>query len=139
MDHSDRAPWRNQAPVSDVRRFADPSLLTPGSARTGRRPCPPRISGKIHRTNRRRSSPRSAGRPDCLDMFFQPGIEAGLLRALPVVSRAAFQLGDLVAEVGVELLFAPDASAYKGVRTVGVRHPFGKPQSARILLLRIVY
>src|SRR5260370_21942364 len=70
---------------------------------------------------------------------FQPGIEAGLLRALPAVGGAAFQLGNLLAEVRVESLFAPNSAAHQSVGTVRVRHALSKPQSARVLLFRIVH
>src|SRR5258708_623690 len=72
-------------------------------------------------------------------VFCQPGIKAGLFRALPAVGRAGFQLGDLLAEVRVELLFAPDAAAHQSVRRVSVRYAFGKPQCARELLLCMVH
>src|SRR5262249_46399457 len=76
--------------------------------------------------------------PVVIRIFFEPGVEAGLFGALPAVRRARFQFGDLLREVGVEILPGPDSRTYQRVIPVCAGHPFRKPQCARVLLLCIV-
>ena len=78
-------------------------------------------------------------RPVIQRIFLQPRIEAGLLRALPAVCGTSFELTYLLAQIHVELVFAPQLRTHHRIRRICAGHSFGEPQRSRVLLLRVVH
>ena len=72
-------------------------------------------------------------------IFIEPGVQAGLFRALPGSRGARFELRDLRAEVGEKLRVVPDARAHQRVSCVGAGDAFGEPKRGRPHLARIVH
>ncbi len=71
-------------------------------------------------------------------IFFKPGVEARFFRALPAVRGTRFKLGNLIAQIGKELRFAPQARTHERVGSIGIREAFGEPQRRRPHLMRVV-
>src|SRR5215472_8692445 len=72
-------------------------------------------------------------------IFLEPGVETGLLGALPTLGRARLEFRDLRTEVLIKLLMIPDAGANQSVRTVRVRDALGKPKCACVHLVGVIH
>src|SRR5215472_3456866 len=72
-------------------------------------------------------------------IFLEPGVETGLLGALPTLGRARLEFRDLRTQVLIKLLMIPDAGANQSVRTVRVRDALGKPKCACVHLVGVIH
>jgi len=71
-------------------------------------------------------------------VFFQPGVQAGLLGALPLFGGPGLEFRDLLAQVLQEFLFAPDAGADERIRTERVGDAFREPERAGVHFTRVI-